>query len=312
MVRIESFARGALALGAWGVLLAGFVTAQAPQYRAPRDSDGELRWQFKKGQALRMFAEQNLVMSMTVQNQTGKSVTNSINEMTLSIDDVDSEGTAKAVATIDRMTMEVEGNGQRIAFDSSEKDASKTGPEAEIAQMIRPMIGKKMTQDLSPNGKISNVNVPDDMLNFGGNPAMAGLMNKKNIEEMSTRGSMEFPHPKLEQGYTWQMKAEMDMGPMKVATTTDYKYLGVKEGQDGPLHVIEAKISMSFPPAAAGVNVQVTEENSSGTFYFDGVRGRMRSSELLQDITMKIGAGGQSMDQHLQQSMRVSFEEASE
>ena len=307
MFRIEFFARLILTIGGWAVFFASVVSAQATQYRAPRDSDGELRWQFKKGQVLRMLSDQTVSMSMELENRPMKTVNQSINEMTLTIDDVDGEGIAKAAATIVRMTMNLEANGQRFSFDSADEADQVFGPMKEISKMIRPMIGKKMTQDMSPTGKISNVNVPEEMLPANDNPMIAAMLNKKNLEEMSTRGSMEFPKPKLELGHTWQVKADLDMGMMKVAMKTDYTYLGVKEGPDGPLHVFEGKISMSFPQGAAGANVDIVHENSTGTFVFDGVRGLMRSSELHQDMALKIFAGGQTMQQQVLQTMQVSF-----
>lgn len=307
MFRNSPVVQSAIAFCCWTVFMVGSAAGQATQYRAPRDSDGELRWKFKKGQVFRMITEQNTSMSMSIGQQPVKSENQNINEMTLHIDDVDSEGTAKAAAVLDRMMMQIEANGQKMGFDSNDEDETAIGPFAEVIKMIRPIIGKRISQDMASTGKISNVNVPDDMLPEGGNPIVAGMLNKKSIEEMTSRGSLEFPASKLELGHTWQVKAEMNMGPAQVSTTTDYKYLGVKEGQDGPLHVIEGKISMSFPQGIAGGTIEIVHEDSTATFYFDGVNGRLHGSELHQDMKMKISAGGQSTEQHVLQKMKMSL-----
>lgn len=291
------------------MFLAGTAVAQSSQYRAPRESDGELRWKFQPGQVFRMITEQNTSMSMTIGSQPIQTSTQNINEMTLAIGEVDSQGSAKATATLDRMMMQMEAGGQKMSFDTAEEDDQNNGPMIEVANMIRPMIGKQISQEMAASGKVSNVNVPDDMLPDASNPIAAGMLNKKSLEEMSSRGSLEFPQSKMEMGHTWQVKTEMEMGPAKVATTTDYKYLGVKEGPDGPLHVIEGKISMQFPQGVAGSNIDVVDEDSKATFYFDGVKGRLHGTELQQDMKLKISAGGQSSQQHVVQSMKMRFEE---
>jgi len=310
VVRISALTQSIVLVGGWVLLLSGSVAAQSTQYRAPRETDGELRWKFQQGQIFRMITEQNTSMSMTINDQPFKTANKNVNEMTLAIGEVSSDGTAKATASLDRMMMDMDANGQKMSFDTADEAGEAIGPMAEVANMIRPMIGKLISQEMSASGKVSNVNVPDDMLPDAANPIAAGMLNKKSLEEMSSRGSLEFPVSKMDMGHTWQIKADMEMGPAKVTTTTDYKYLGVKEGPDGPLHVFEGRISMQFPQGVAGSTIDVVDEDSKATFYFDGVKGRLHGTELAQNMKMKISAGGQSSEQHVVQSMKMTLEES--
>ncbi len=283
--------------------------APAPpsQYRKAKDSDGMLRWQFQKGQNYSSVTEQATVITVNIPGQPGKTEQKITTEQSLQVLDVNAEGTAKTSSTIERMVMAIDVAGQAMKFDTSSEE-EPTGPLAEAAKLIKQMIGKAILQDMAPSGQISNVEVPDAMIYSGDNPLASALMNKKSLEEMTTRSSLEFPSDKPDVGTTWQKVAELDMGPVKVLTTTDYTYLGVKEGQHGPSHVIEGKISQTFP-GAPGIELKVVQENSKVLFYFDGIKGFLRSSELNQDLTMEISAQGQKFEQRIQNSTTFNFEE---
>jgi hypothetical protein len=170
------------------------------------------------------------------------------------------------------------------------------------------MIGKAITQKIAPSGKIFDVEVPEDMLpKDQNNPVAAALMSKKSLEEMTSRASMEFPKSNPEMGETWQVKAELDMGPASVETLTDYTYLGVKEGRDGPVHVIEGKITMKFPQGIAGNDIEILQQDATALFFFDGIQGRLRGSELFQDMKMRISTAGQLIEQHIVQTMKTEM-----
>lgn len=292
--------------------MAADVAAQSPQQvRAPRPSDGLLRWQFHKGQAFSIVMDQSVAMSMDIPGQpTHHTSQRAVTEMTQQILDVDAEGTASATSTIDRMSLVMDVGGQKMEFDTS-SDEEPTGPMAEVVALLKPMIGKAISQDMAASGKVSNVSIPDGMLDAGsGNPIAAALMNKKSLEDMTTRSALEFPSENPEVGTTWQNVAELDMGgAMKVLNTTTYTYVGVKEGQDGPLHVIEATLNQTFPNGGApGVDIKIVREDSKAIFYFDGVQGLMRGTELDQDMMMQITAPGQTLQQRIQQTMKTTFE----
>jgi hypothetical protein len=299
-------------LGAVCLLAVSQADAQRPQVRAPLASDGTLQWRFEKDQALSMVSDQTTRISISVAGQMITSENQNLNEMTMRILDVNEEGTATISVTIDRMKMDIDANGQRMQLDTSSQEEAAgeaVGPMAEVAQMVQPMIGKAISQKMAPSGKIFDVNVPEDMLpQDQSNPLAAALMSKKNLEEMTSRASLEFPKPDLEMGFSWQVKAELEMGPATVETTTDYTYLGVKEGKDGPVHVIEGKIQLRFPQGVAGNNVEIVNEDSTSLFYFDGVQGRLRGSELFQDMTMRINNAGQVAEQQIAQTMKTTVE----
>lgn len=306
--KIVSAIRSTLPAGLILLVVASSGAAQDAQYRAPLPSDGELRWRFEKGQAISMVTDQSTSMNIDVSGQKLSNETKNLNELTMKIAEVDSEGTATASVTIDRMTMEIQANDQIMQFDTSDPESAE-GPMADVAKMLQPMIGKAIIQKMAPSGKIFDVNVPEDMLpQDDGNPLAAALMNKQNLEEMTSRASLEFPESKPEMGYTWQVKAELEMGPASVETITDYTYLGVKEGKEGPVHVIEGKVQMKFPQGVAGNDVEIVKEEATTLFYFDGVRGRLRGSDLFQDMKMKITTAGQVAEQQIVQTMKTTME----
>ena len=120
MLRFKSLT-GWICLGAMGLVVAAGrpVGAQSAEYRAPTAEDGPLRWQFEAGQKFRLSSDQQTSVSVLVGGQTITSSNRAVNEMTLNILEVDNEGTAQAQATIDRMLIELDTNGQQAQLDTA-------------------------------------------------------------------------------------------------------------------------------------------------------------------------------------------------
>ena len=251
--------------------------------------------------------EQDIEITMTQGvNALPGSTTRSVTEMTNRIESVDNEGVASATGTLDRMMVSTKAGNVNILFDSA-SDAEPEGFSAEIGKMLSPMIGKPMTQKMAPGGKVFDVQIPDEMLDGikNANPMFASMFNKQTIEEMSTKGSLDFPSSNPAVGEKWEVIAEVKSGMAPVTTKNQYEYLGVADIDDQPLHVVKVDISMSFPDGINGVSVDVIDESSRGYFYFDGINGMLKKSSVDQDVTTQIGGPAGSLVQNLKQKMTM-------
>jgi hypothetical protein len=74
------------------------------------------------------------------------------------------------------------------------------------------------------------------------------------------------------------------------------------------VHVIEGKISMKFPQGVAGNDIDIVKQEATTLFYFDGIQGRLRGSELFQDMKMRISTAGQVAEQQIVQTMKTTME----
>ena len=278
-------------------------------FRAPLETDGQLAWKFEEGQSFKVSMNQNTDIEMDLGGQAMGTTTTAVNELSLTIGSVDADGVASATNTIDRMVISTKTPMMSFEFDSNNEEDGE-GPAASIAQAIRPMIGQPMTQKMKPNGEISDVQIPEEALEgiAGGNPQMAGMFSEKTLEDMATKSSLVFSEPVQEIGATWNVAETIDMGEIKVSTSTEYTYRGVADIEGKPMHVIEGDVTMDFPNGGTGgADVEITDQDSKITFYFDGVAGRMVKSELDQNVSMSITAAGQKIAQELKQTMTMTI-----
>ena len=167
---------------------------------------------------------------------------------------------------------------------------------------------------MTTSGKVTDVEVPDSMLpaNNPANPLAASMLNRKSLEEMTTRSSLFFPEASPKVGFSWQQVSDLEMGPARVKTTQDCAYWGVQDRPQGPVHGIEGKITIAFPENVVGSKVTVVHQDSVARFYFDGRRGYLVQSELKQDMKLQISGAGQTLEQHLVQTMVAKYEKLTE
>jgi hypothetical protein len=281
------------------------LTQAQSETRPPGSEDGSLAWKFAEGDVIKMEMTQEVIVEMIANGQEMNQATETVNEMTMEVAAVDSEGVATVNNTISRMKTKSSAMGMEMEFDSDSSEELE-GPSKMIGDMLRPMIGPTMTQKMSADGKVFDVEVPEEMMEGAkANPQMGAMFNKGTLEEMAKKAAVEFPESNPEIGYDWDVTAEIAMGPMVVATDTNYIYQGVAMIDGKPLHKIEADIKMSFPDGVMGGEVEIVNENSKAFFYFDGVAGQMSHSELDQDVEMVISVAGQEVEQHLKQKMKM-------
>ncbi|MEM7784685.1 MAG: DUF6263 family protein [Planctomycetota bacterium] len=289
--------------------VATFVnTANAQEeYRAPKSSDGQLKWKFSEGMALKQVMDQKVTMNMDMGFQKMEMQNNGITEMTMVVKSVDENGVALTENTIDRMMVETKAPGADIKFDTASTEEG-SDQAAALSGVLTPMIGKAISQKMAPNGKISDVEVPEGMLSgVKTNPMMAQMFNENTMKEMTSKASVAFPNEQMKIGDEWTQSMELMMGPANVVSDNSYTYLGVTELNGTPVHVISGKVEMAFPDGIQGMDVDIPEQDSTIKFYFDGNKGRMVKTTLDQNVSMEISGGGQNLSQILKQKMTLDI-----
>ncbi len=270
--------------------------------RAPREADGVLEWKFEKGLSVKFTTDQTTSMEMEVGGQLMNTKTKALNELSLTIESIDEKGVASATNTIDRMLVSTESPMISFEFDS-DSDDDGDGPGAELAKTIRPMVGQPISQKMRTDGKIFDVKIPVELLKgLKGNPMAAAMFSEKNFQDMVSKASLVFPKPNLDVGHAWTVTETMDMGPMKINTSTAYTYKGVADVDGKPLHVVVGKVTMDFAKGGQA-EVDIESQDSTVTFFFDGVAGRTVKSELDQKMDMMIETGAQDISQKITQKL---------
>lgn len=292
------------------VLSASIGFSQQIEIREPKPSDGTLMWKFKEGMKVKMTMKQDVTMDIDAGPQQMQMSNGGINEMTMMVTAVDADGVATTKNTITRMMMESDTPMGDMKYDSDSNE-QLDGQAEQIAAALEPMIGVAITQKMHPSGKISDVQIPDEVLEGigAGNPAVASMFNEDSLKELTSKSSLIFPDETPTAGSTWKNEAEVAMGPATVRTETTYTYLGVTDLDGRPVHVIKGVVVMEFPDGIQGMEVDISDEDSTAMFFFDGVQGRLVKSTVNQKVTMEIDAGVQTIVQKLNQKVEMNMTE---
>jgi hypothetical protein len=271
------------------------------------------RWKFEQGQSNRYRMNQTMKMSMNI---GGNDVNNNIKQvidMSWTVREVKDDGSAVLDQKIDRMRMTIEAGGQKIELDSAAKDEPQ-GQAAMLVPMLKAFTSKAFKVTMSPRGEIADVEVPEEMLealkNTPGAAAMGDMATPEGFKKMVSQASFAMPE-KLEPGDEWTQKMEMQLpGIGKQIAETTYKYEGAKEIDGKEYEVFAPTLTIRYEGGATAVNVG--DQKSNGQILFDREAGRLASSELKQDMTLTLSAGGQSIEQKLDQTIEMKHVEDGE
>ena len=147
------------------LIMAAWATAQTAT-----EEGVKIRWDFESGQEYKVEMQQQMSQEMEIHGQTVKTSNDSNTYMTWKVNEVDGEGNAKIETKIERMTMDMEAPMMTIKFDSDSEEELE-GQAKNFVDMLKPMIGKTMKQMMNANGKVTEVEIPEEM--FAGVQALS-------------------------------------------------------------------------------------------------------------------------------------------
>ena len=269
-----------------------------------QSTDGvKLQWKFETGSETKIEMTQKQEMAMEILGQKNQSTSETKSWISWKVDSV-KDGVATVKSSIDRMVLNTKtalGN-QQLDTDVAE---GTPGQDAGMGKMIRPLIGQPSEQKMLPSGAITDVKVPPAM------KQIAGMGGSGMIEAISRNATLEFPEDPLKIGDSWSNAFDVPspIGAMKLVTT--YTYRGEDESKGKTLHVFDSDVKMEFVTGdqPSPVSVTVAEQDTQGKLYFDAGVGRLHSSSVTQNVTMKIKAQGQAFDQKIKSETTLAFKD---
>lgn len=280
----------------------------------PAPAQTTLRYKFKEGETLPYVMEQKMDMTMNIAGKDVKVSTAQTIDLDWHVTAVDKDGKAKLKQTITRIRMVMEGIPDKVTYDSKEgKD-----PEGPFGKMVVPvfkaMAGAEFTLTMDPQGRLSDVQVPQKVLEAmknlpGGGAAVAGLFSEDNLKQMVNQGGLQLPAGPVTQGMTWDQKVEakMPFGTMKVDNQCAYQGEVMRDGKKLAEIIMKPKLVLE-PSDKAPAKIQLKEQEGKGAAYFDPEAGRLAETNLQQSMTMEISAGGQSITQKMVQSITMKLQ----
>lgn len=291
--------------GVWRLWFAAFAVCLAGVHSPRAHADVELRYKFKAGETLNYQFTQSMQMTMQVPGLPNDIVTRMKQQMFLDIttDEVLADGSARQRQIIRRITMQLESRGGPMPLDvayDSDSPELPTGPVAEsLMASLKPMVGAEWKQLVNVRGEVSNVEVPQkvvDALKATPGAAMMGNMaTPEGLKQISTQSATVFPEKavKLDDEWDSALDVKLPFGTMTTRKITRYRGPNTA-GQEE----IGLRTEITFVPAAnAPAQLKIVDNEADGRILFDNRSGRILQNRLDQTTTMQVIAGGQQVDQ---------------
>jgi hypothetical protein len=276
-------------------LAAMFAVAYAPGARA----ETELRWKFKPDEVLNYVMTMDMAQDMKISNMNLQVKVVQQMDMTWKVTGVEADGTATLTQTIDRIRMDMNVPGQpAMKFDTA-SDEKVPG-----AEMLKPvfdaMVGKPITLKVTPRGEITELKISEEMLagiKKSVLSQMGGMFSEDGMKQMIGRGMLTFPAEAVSKGASWDTSLETANSVIgKQVIEMRYVYEGPEERGGRPLDKIGADMTMKFEESPdAKVKVNVKEQSSDGTIYFDNAGGHVAESNVTSKMALEIDAGGMTV-----------------
>lgn len=244
-----------------------------------------LRWKFQKGEKLKFSQETEAI----VDGNFGKSTTNGAIEFTVSIGDVDKDGTATASLIMTRFMTKSDNPMAPPAYDTAaaEKDAKHP-----LAQAIEPAIGKSIPFKITALGAVSDLKIPGDVQ---AELAKAELpmftqapVSDSVLSTLLAQCLIELPKDSVDKGKSWKSTLSVTgFGDAKMTTDSTFTYDGVSPKESKVVDKIQIveELKMEFP-ADAMFKMDIKEQEAKGTAFFDSKSGKLSSREMKSKRTM--------------------------
>ncbi|MBX3439540.1 MAG: hypothetical protein KF861_18780 [Planctomycetaceae bacterium] len=272
---------------------------------APATAQVQLRLKFTPGEVIRQTMTQEMSTTATVQGQKIETVVNQKMQLEQAIDSVESDGSARVRQKIARIEMAVRAPfNQGFTFDSTEE--STTGVPPTLATMLKQMANAEFKARILPTGKLTDIVVPeglqDALKSIPG--ASFGAGGDDSVQQLLSQSSTVFPEKAVVPGDTWSddLSTKIQFGEMKIHRTNTYEGVNDK-GQ----HVIDVKLELELIPAEnQPIKMAFKGSESKGTILFDNTLGRLIRSDLSQNMTMEVTAGGQTIETQVLQKVSIA------
>ncbi len=272
-------------------------------------ADTTLRWKFVAGQKFVYgMIQKTAITSHAMDKKVEMTITQTM-DMSWEIKSVGTDGTAEMVQTIDRIKLDMSGPAGNLALDTADAQDPQGVPE-QMSKLIRAMAGAPFTAKVSRRGEFLDVKLPPKLLKaFEEAGPMATMFGGDDgLKKLFEQSMLVFPEEAISQGKSWKgvRKMPMPLGSMVINMT--YTLLA-PEGSDQKIGV-DAKIEIEANKDAP-VELKVTAQEMKGHYRFDNTAGILKSTDVVQKMTMTVNANGQQIDQDVESTVKLDLKKNS-
>lgn len=273
------------------VLACGLMTASDAR------ANDVLRWKFKAGESMHYRMVQDTLIRANVGQTSSKTTISQTIDMTWKVLEVDAHGVASMTQTIDRMRVKAITPEGTIEADSA-ADEIPEALRANFGPIFKSLIGAKFAMQMTPAGKIQNVEVPEIAADQAGqSPSVGGMLSPESLKEMTQQAAIPLPEGAVEPGKSWT--DEKSLADARLLVT--YTYAGSVERDGRRFDQIDTKADLDLDlPKIEGFTAEVEKGEMTGEILFDTAAGKLARSKAKQDLAINFSGMGQSMRQEVQ------------
>lgn len=269
-----------------------------------------LQWKFRSQETLKYNVVQNMNTTMSVGgNKVNATTMNQAMDMSWQILGSAAGGETVMNQVVDRIRMKMEGGPAGvIEFDTNSKETPENPIIANMGETFQKIVGKPFKVTMAGTGKISNVDVPAELLEAikqgaAGNQA---ALNEETLKQMMKQSAVMLPNQPVGPKSTWSSNqtVELPFGTMNI----DSKMTLMQKDNLGNA-IIDVVPSITVTPKeGAPIKINLTSSSGRGQVTFNIVQGRVSKSRLDLTLGMKIeAANGQIFDQTIKQTTAMTL-----
>jgi hypothetical protein len=214
---------------------------------------------------------------------------------------------ASVTKAIERIRLSIKGpQGVPINFDSSD-DQEPTGPLAQVAPLLRALIGLEFTSVMNARGELLSSDAGERMAAaLKRDPKLADSFDKvlpeDSLKEIAGMSALALPEGPVQVGDTWKSSKTLQnplLGKQNVEIT--YTYAGPVEHEGRQVSRISYEQLYEFGDKPdESLKIKVRQQTFEGEILFDPEIGRMLQSNARQTIELEIARGANQIVQRVE------------
>ena len=263
----------------------GLVLTAMPPAGAQQEP---LRWKLKTGEKYLLQFDQRTTSEVTFAAK--KAVTHIDLKMDMGwiVTNADEEALTikQTVRGVQFKLISPEAGG--FEYDSNQQ-IRPTGPAADIAAAVAPLLKSVFELKLSHRGEVLEVvsgGSADGAVLKASTPEkpVTGFIPADTLLRMLRQPLVVFPENPISAGDTWKTSSELSASGAMLKQQTSWKHAGTVERQGLQLEKIETQAAIESLAALASDGLKIKEHQQSGTIFFSSEQGRLIEAEQTQKL----------------------------
>ena len=263
-----------------------------------------LRWKFQPGETLHYVMDQKVVSSVKGGPQDVMTTITQKIDLDWAIKEVSSAGVASMTQTVTRVRTKIESAFGAFEYDSKSGEEPKGPGVTGLVNMLKALLGAEFTFKMNPTGELSDVKVPEKVVQAlregGAAGAAGGMFSEEGMKNLVTESSLALPPEDLAKGKSWNRQTKLPMpliGEMILDKVYSYAGPDPQAGPDIERIDLATKIELKTNPGG-NIEVKINNQEGKGSFFFDNKVGRISRSSVTEKLELVFKLEGKEIIQN--------------